>query len=169
VSVPPWLTALGIPEKCVSNSSSAEEKGRRFSIHPQPGDEIWRVHVDGCWVRDNVKRVDYLFWGRSASSRQVILLVELKGQDFGGALQQIESTLQRLCRRSGSNIIHTGHHRASPGHELHGTGGVRATKLTASSGRSTSSISSSRSTGRVGKKKRNATGQTQKLSPEPIC
>ncbi len=126
MSAPQWLLALGIPEGCVSNSSSAEERGRRFSIHSQPGDEIWRVHVDGCWVCDNVKRVDYLFWGRSAAGRRVVLLVELKGQDFGRALQQIESTLQRLCKRSGGNIIHTGQHRASLGHEPHGTGGVRA-------------------------------------------
>jgi hypothetical protein len=34
------------------------------------------------------------------------LLVELKGKNFGQALEQIEATLQLLCKRSGRNIIH---------------------------------------------------------------
>jgi len=129
MSPPQWLTALGIPEECVSNHSSAEEKGRRFSIRPQRGnerDQIWRVHVDGCWIQGDAKRVDYLFWGQSASGRRGVLLVELKGQDFGKALEQIESTLGRLCKRSGGNIIHTGVHLDAPPHDPPEKGGVRA-------------------------------------------
>ena len=130
MNAPQWLLALGIPEGCISNKSSAEEKGRQFSIRSRRGnkkDDIWRVQVDDCWLKDDAeKRVDYLFWGQSASGRKVILLVELKGQDFNKALQQIASTLQRLCKHTEGNIVHTGHHRASPGHDPHGAGGVRA-------------------------------------------
>ena len=39
MSPPHWLTALGIPEECISNHSSAEENRRRFSIRPQRGNE----------------------------------------------------------------------------------------------------------------------------------
>lgn len=129
MSPPQWLTALGIPEDCVSNSSSAQERGCRFSIRPQRGnrrDQIWRVQVDGCWLQDDDKRVDYLFLGQSASGRRMVLLVELKGKDYRGALKQIESTLQCLCRRSEGNIIHTGAHQYSPGHDLTNDNGVRA-------------------------------------------
>lgn len=129
MSAPQWLTALGIPEECVSNGSSAHEKGRRFSIRPRRGnqiDEIWRIQVDGCWMQDDVKKVDYLFWGQSASGRRDILLVELKGQDFGKALQQIESTLRLICKRDGDNIIHTGAHQDAPPHDPPERGGVRA-------------------------------------------
>lgn len=129
MSAPQWLTTLGIPEECISNSSSAQEKGRRFSIRPRRSnqiDEIWRIQVDGCWMQDDVKRVDYLFWGQSATGQRVVMLVELKGKNFGRALEQIERTLQRLCRRSDGNIIHTEAHLDSPGHDPPESGGMRA-------------------------------------------
>lgn len=126
-TVPQWITGLGIPEECVSEASSAEEKGRRFSVAPAAGDQVWRVHVDGCWLKDNEhKRVDYLFFGESASGRKMLLLVELKGQDFKTALQQIESTLQRLCKRSAENCVHHGAHKQAPGHDGLRSGAVRA-------------------------------------------
>jgi hypothetical protein len=124
---PQWLTALGIPEDCISRASSAKGLKRSFSIRPQEGDQIWRVKVDDCWFQScDEKRVDYLFWAQSASGQKFILLVELKGQHFGKALQQIESTLQRLCKRAGGRGIHTGQHRDCPGHNPHNKGGVRA-------------------------------------------
>jgi len=72
------------------------------------------------------KRVDYLFWGQSNAGRRVVLLVELKGKRFGDALQQIERTLERLCKQADGGGVHTGHHQASPGHDRHDDGGVRA-------------------------------------------
>ena len=124
---PQWFEAIGIPEECVSKASAAQEHGRRFSVAPRQEDQIWRVRLDGCWLQDEAeKRVDYLFWGQSASGRKVILLVELKGQDFGTALQQIESTLLRLCKRVADNTVHMGKHQASPGHDSPRVGGVKA-------------------------------------------
>jgi hypothetical protein len=127
MSAPAWLTTLGIPEGCIARKSSAEEHTRRFSIRSQPGDIVWRVKVDEGWLQSGGdKRVDYLFWGQSASGRKVILLVELKGENFGKALLQIESTLDRLCKRADGNGIHIGPHLHSPGHALLAEGGVRA-------------------------------------------
>lgn len=120
------LVTLGIPEKCISSRSSAEERGQRFSIRPAQGDEIYCVHVDDCWIGDTQQRVDYLFWGMSASGRRAILLVELKGSDFGRALQQIRATLRRFCKRVADNTVHRGDHRQSLQHDPLSAGGVRA-------------------------------------------
>jgi len=54
------------------------------------------------------------------------LLVELKGKDFGKALEQIESTLQLLCKRAAGNIVHTAASSNAPGHDSPEKGGVRA-------------------------------------------
>ena len=129
MTAPAWLLELGIPEDCISNSSSAREKGRRFSIRPRRGsnaDRIWRIQVDGCWLPEDVKKVDYLFWGQSGSGRKLVVLVELKGQDFGKALQQIRSTLDFLCKGSVGNRVHTGVHGMSPGHDLPAARGIKA-------------------------------------------
>lgn len=55
-----------------------------------------------------------------------MILVELKGADYGKALEQIESTLQQLCKRGGNDILHTQTRSNSPGHDLPQNGGVRA-------------------------------------------
>ena len=123
MKAPQWLRALEIPDVCISQASSAREGRRRFVIHLREGDQIWRVKMDGCWLTSSSeKKVDYLFWGSSALGRKVILLVELKGKHFGKALEQIESTLQRICKRADGRGIHTGAHQESPGHGLHKQG-----------------------------------------------
>jgi hypothetical protein len=73
-----------------------------------------------------VKRVDYLFLGKSASGKKLVLLVELKGGNFGKALDQIEATLQFLCNQSSENVIHNGDHIGSLDHDAPVNGGVRA-------------------------------------------
>ncbi|WP_124681787.1 hypothetical protein [Candidatus Viridilinea mediisalina] len=101
---PQWLIDLGIPESCISQNSSAEERSRRFLIRPKPGDTIWRIKVDGCWISSaNIRKVDYLFWAKSVkATKGIVLLVELKGKDVGTALDQIDQTLERICKRSES-------------------------------------------------------------------
>ena len=124
---PSWLLKLGVPADCISQSSSASENQRSFSIRPESGDVIWRVKTDGCWFSSsNLKKVDYLFWVSSSSGSRLVLLVELKGKDFGTALQQIEASLHRLCKLADGQGIHTGDHRPSPGHDRHDQAGVRA-------------------------------------------
>jgi hypothetical protein len=117
---------MGIPESCVDRRSSCVEKGRSFSVVPSSSDEIWRVKVDHCWFDDTQKKVDYLFWIKASSGNKAIILVELKGSDYGKALQQIENTLRLLCKYSHRNIIHTGSHKDSPGHNLINHKGIQA-------------------------------------------
>jgi hypothetical protein len=127
VAAPKWLTALGISEECLSKKGSAKEGRCRFSIRLHPGDKLWRVKVDGCWLSStDGKKVDYMFWAETAAGKKLIFLVELKGQDFGSALQQIEHTLQRLCKNGDDHGIHAGIHHSSPGHDSPQLGGVRA-------------------------------------------
>ena len=127
MSVEQGLVTLGIPQNCIARRSSAQERRCRFSIRPRPGDEIWRVDVDGCWLQgSSEKRVDYTFWGHSTSGRRLIVLVGLKGKDFGRALEQIESTLQLLCKQAGDNIIHAAVSPNKPRHDPPAIGGVRA-------------------------------------------
>jgi hypothetical protein len=127
VNVPEQLAALGIPPECIENRSSAQEKTRRFSIRPKPGDQIWRIRVDGCWlVGTTRKRVDYVFWCQSASGQRAVLLIELKGKNFGAALEQMDSTLELLCKQSGRNIVHRDAHPGALAHKPINEGGVRA-------------------------------------------
>ncbi|RRR72140.1 MAG: hypothetical protein EI684_10525 [Candidatus Viridilinea halotolerans] len=127
MKAPQWLTRLGIPEACISQKSSVQEKSRRFSIRPQLGDSVWCVKLDGCWIHgDTARRIDYLFWVKNAKSKGIILLIELKGKNFGDALEQIRQTLERLCKNAQDQGIHTGLHRQSPGHDPVEGRGVRA-------------------------------------------
>lgn len=127
MSAPKWLRDLGISESCISRKSSANERGRSFSIRPSKGDHIWCIKVDDCWIRSSgEKKADYLFWCQSRTGRRVIILVELKGKNFGESLQQIKAMLERLCKNADERGIHTGTHRAAPGHDQHDKGGVRA-------------------------------------------
>jgi len=119
---------LGIPADCISNSLSATENKRTFSIERQAGDQVWRVEVDHGWLhaQDGLK-TDYMFWCQSADGQKYIFLVELKGRDFSHALEQIEAMLIRLCRSAHGNIVHRrDDHHLSPGHNSTRSGGVRA-------------------------------------------
>ncbi len=94
---PTWFAKLDMPAECVSRQSSAKEKQSSLVIHLAKDDQIWRVKVDGCWLKDEAAaRCDYLFYGQSHTGWQMTLLVELKGKHLGKALQQIEATILRL-------------------------------------------------------------------------
>lgn len=95
--LPQILESLAISDKCVSQSTAVTERGRRFAIDRQPGDIIWCIRVDDCWLDSAAgKRVDYLFYGSARSGKECLSLVELKGSDFGAALEQIEGTVKHL-------------------------------------------------------------------------
>ncbi len=126
MAAPECFEALDIPHACVEKRSSCKENQRSFSINPASGDEIWRIKVDGCWLRGAQKRVDYIFWVQSKSGKRAIILVELKGSNYGQALDQIESTLRLLCKRSSTNFVHTGKRPLSPGHDGITDRGVQA-------------------------------------------
>ena len=128
ISFKDFCVRLGVPDGCITNSTSASENKRTFTIERQPGDQVWRVKVDHCWLHDqDGAKTDYLFWCQSAGGQKYIFLVELKGRDFSHALEQIEAMLARLCRKVEGNLVHRRvDHRASPGHGLTSAGGVRA-------------------------------------------
>lgn len=130
MTVPVWLLELGIPAHCITRKTAVEENQRRFRVIPRPGEaheKVWSVQVDGCWLNgEDGKRIDYLFWVERPDGEAVILLVELKGLDYKKALQQIEATLQRLCKLADGRGIHTGTHRNAPKHFTPASGGVRA-------------------------------------------
>ncbi len=123
---PAWLSELGIPADCISSQTAVGDDNARFRIQKAPGDEVWCVRVDGCWLPDNLKKVDYLFYCSSAAGAKKVVLVELKGSHLPDALAQIRSTLRQLCKLGVRQGIHKGMHRNSPGHEPTQSGGVHA-------------------------------------------
>ena len=94
--LPQIVESLNIPDHCVSQSTAVTEQKRRFAIDRQPGDIIWCIRVDGCWLDSAGKRVDYLFYGSVRSGKECLSLVELKGSDFCAALKQILNTVEHL-------------------------------------------------------------------------
>ena len=126
MSPPAWLLELGIPETCISLQTSVGDAQARFRLRKAPGDEVWCVRVDGCWLNSEQKKVDYLFYCSNASGNHTVVLVELKGRHFSDALAQIRSTLKQLCKLGIDGGIHQGAHQNSPGHAAAHSGGVRA-------------------------------------------
>ena len=92
-----FLVRLGIPTQCVERRTSAEERGRHFSLRLEGGLVALRVRVDGCWLSGTEQRkVDYLFLAELSEQTLLCLLVELKGGHYGEALEQLAATLQHL-------------------------------------------------------------------------
>ncbi len=123
---PQWILDLGVDAAYVAHSSSVSENGRTFVIEPDAGDQLWRITLDGGWLQGDYRKADYLFWGRNSQGRCVVIVVELKGADYGHALSQIANTLERLCKRSEANVVHLGPHRSGQGHAPTSEGGVKA-------------------------------------------
>ncbi len=123
---PKWILDLGINVAHISHSSSVTEHGRTFVIEPVPGDQIWRILLDSGWLKGSFRKADYLFWGKNSQGKCVMIIVELKGVDYGHALSQIANTLAILCKHSDTNIVHVGYHRNGPGHALTSERGVKA-------------------------------------------
>jgi hypothetical protein len=97
MALPPWLIKLGVPEQCVERKSSASEHSRSIELKVPRDTLVLRVRVDNCWFSDSGdKKVDYLFCVQRAEDDWELILVELKGKDFGTALAQIERTLDRI-------------------------------------------------------------------------
>jgi hypothetical protein len=92
---PEWMGALGVPARCIERLAAAQENQRRFKLEVAKNRTVWRVRVDGCWLRSmEQKKVDYLFCLEESSGGWKLILVELKGKDFGHALQQISQTVE---------------------------------------------------------------------------
>lgn len=95
MSPPAWLIALGVPGKCMEPLAAAQENQRRFKLEVARNRTVWRVRVDGCWLSSpQQKKVDYLFCVEEPSGSWKLILVELKGKDFGHALEQIRQVVE---------------------------------------------------------------------------
>lgn len=123
---PAWLLELGIPANCISLQTSVGDDNARFRLQKAPGDEVWCVRVDDCWITGDQRKADYLFYCSSGNGDKKVVLVELKGRHFSDALAQIRSTLRQLCKLGVRRGIHSGAHQNSPGHGPTQSGGVSA-------------------------------------------
>src|SRR4051794_22234966 len=97
MKAPSWLARMGIPEACIEAKSAAAEHRQSFSLVPPVNRPVYRIKVDGCWITDSSrKRIDYLFCCEVEAGQWAVVLVELKGKDYGHALTQVEQTLTDL-------------------------------------------------------------------------
>jgi len=71
---------------------SVSENGRTFRLDNPKRRDIVQVKVDGCLIKDERERCDYLFEVPTPTIR--VCYVELKGKYIEKAIQQIISTLQ---------------------------------------------------------------------------
>lgn len=89
------LDPKGLHDSCFSNSSAANENGKRFNLNNHSKLVICKVKVDGCLITSNsIRKCDYLFSVDSMPKKY--FLVELKGIDLATAITQIESTYDQL-------------------------------------------------------------------------
>jgi hypothetical protein len=76
---------------CFSNSSSANELGKRFTFRNPEQKPICRVKIDDCYITDGaIKKCDFLF----EVGGDHYYLVELKGTDIATAIEQIVNTFE---------------------------------------------------------------------------
>lgn len=69
-----------------------EEKGKKVTLSPRPGEEAKALVLDGCVFTDNQLKCDALYLFR-ANGKKVIALVELKGAgDIEHAFEQLAFT-----------------------------------------------------------------------------
>jgi len=95
-SIKQALDPQGIHDNCFSNSTVAEENKRKFVIHKPSNLLVCKVQVDGCLITTQlIRKCDYLF--EVATDPKEYLLVELKGSDLDGAVEQLISTYEQLA------------------------------------------------------------------------
>lgn len=90
----------GIKEECISNSTVAQENGKKITFKSYKAEQICKLKVDDCHLPSGMhKKCDYLFYTCSSNE---IHLVELKGTDVETACLQIAKTYDII-----SNDIHS--------------------------------------------------------------
>jgi hypothetical protein len=84
---------------CFSNSTTAAENGKKFSLENPDRKTICRIKIDGCLANSaKVIKCDYLFAICKNDKKEVskYYLVELKGTDVVHAVKQIISTFESI-------------------------------------------------------------------------
>ena len=83
---------------CFSQSTVAEEKGKKFSFNNSVRKGICRVKVDNCLIENkNIPKCDYLFKVCEAEEKNSkYYFVELKGVNVDHAVTQIIKTFEMV-------------------------------------------------------------------------
>ena len=91
---------FNVPLTCVSKSHVARENNKQFIVNRSRGD-IFKIKLDFDGRDISQKTVDYAFLIQAHDSViQDIILVELKGRNIKHGFEQIESTLNKYCKKS---------------------------------------------------------------------
>lgn len=77
---------------CIVEELQAQEKGRGVKLSPSSSSEAIKIRVDGCLIDDGAKRCDCLFFYKKSEGRRYAFLVELKGNNYFHALEQLAAT-----------------------------------------------------------------------------
>jgi hypothetical protein len=72
---------------------SVSENKRKFTVNNKSLFTINKVTVDDCYMREGVKKCDFLFEIIDEELKEVFY-VELKGSDISHGIQQLEATLK---------------------------------------------------------------------------
>lgn len=87
---------------CFSNSTVAEENKKKFVINRPAGMPVCKVKVDGCLITSQqVRKCDYFF--EVGADPKKYFLVELKGSDLNGAVEQLVSTYDQFSPKLDAN------------------------------------------------------------------
>lgn len=76
---------------CESKSLIGQEKGRGVKLTPSSNGKAMKIKVDDCLITET-KRCDCLYFYQQSQSKQHAILVELKGNNYAHALEQLEAT-----------------------------------------------------------------------------
>lgn len=76
---------------CESQVLVAQEKGRGVKLTTSSNGKALKIKVDDCLIKDT-KRCDCLYFYQQSKSKRHAFLVELKGNNYAYALEQLEAT-----------------------------------------------------------------------------
>lgn len=76
---------------CENNSLIGQEKSRGVRLTPSTNGEVIKINVDGCLITDS-QRCDCLYFYQQSIGKRHVFLVELKGNNYRHALEQLIST-----------------------------------------------------------------------------
>ncbi len=76
---------------CESKSLIGQEKGRGVKLTPSSNGKAMKIKVDDCLITDT-RRCDCLYFYQQSKGKRHSFLVELKGNNYAYALEQLEAT-----------------------------------------------------------------------------
>lgn len=88
-------------EKSTHKIITVKESGRSFTLKNEASTVILKIKVDGCLIKNEEERCDYLFEIHEPCT--LVYYLELKGKDIEKACSQLRNTI-RLCQGRHKNI-----------------------------------------------------------------